>query len=127
MSLQSTFLKLAVLVSLALAGTHAVAEVITLKVTASGGRYFIDDLRTPVIEVAVGDTLFFDLSDRSLNAHPFYITEVSDSGQAFAGAIAADTGRGLMLAITEETPVELFYSCTRHRRMGGDGLIVVVE
>jgi hypothetical protein len=40
------------------------------KITADGGKYYIDGVLTPELELVSGHTYQFDLSDSSLNTHP---------------------------------------------------------
>jgi plastocyanin len=108
-----------------LVSSTTLAAVIELKVTASGGKYFLNGVRTPVVEVKVGDTLLLDLNDSSVRSHPLYLTEVADSREVFAGA--ASNNRTISLEVTEDTPGQLFYSCSRHGGMGGEGSILVVD
>lgn len=108
-----------------LISTTTLAAVVELKVTASGGKFFFNGERTPVVEVNVGDTLLLDLNDPSVRSHPFYLTELADSRQVFAGA--ASNNRVITLDVTESTPKQLYYSCSRHPNMGGDGSIVVID
>lgn len=108
--------KIAAVFALSFSSVQAMAEVFTFKVTAAGGKYSLDGDRTPVVNVAVGDTLVFDLSDASVGSHPFYITEQADSNRKFAGAVSA--ARQITVTVDASTPKTLFYSCTRHRGMG---------
>lgn len=119
MFLRQSFLKVAASLALSMVSASALAETFTLKVTAQGFKYLIDGDLTPDVNVEVGDTVIFDLSDASLSSHPFYVTERADSRAVFRGAVSDTSKKQVVLTITESTPKNLFYSCTRHSRMGG--------
>tara|TARA_B100001094_G_C18011481_1_gene710337 strand:- start:237 stop:617 length:381 start_codon:yes stop_codon:yes gene_type:complete len=118
-------IKIVMVLAASLWGFSAAAAEVTLSVKASGGKYYFDNERTPVIEVEVGDTLVLETSDRSLRSHPFYITTNKDSGVTFTGAVRAADKSEVRIEITKDTPKQLFYSCSRHRNMGGNGFIQV--
>ncbi len=115
---RQSFLKLATALSFTFASASAFADTFSFKVTAQGLKYFLNGDQTPEINVEVGDTLVFDLSDASVNAHPFYITERADSRAVFSGAVNNSSKKEVVLTVTANTPKDLFYSCTRHGRMG---------
>jgi plastocyanin len=115
--------KIALAVVVAASSSSALADVLTFKVTASGGKYYFDGELTPVVEAQVGDTLVFDVSE--IRSHPFYLTEVADSRRVFAGS--AQVGREVRLEVDETTPEQLFYSCSRHANMGGIGFIKILK
>lgn len=114
MSFKNQMIKLAAFGALTLSSVSAYAEVFNFKVTAAGGKYSLNGDVTPAVNVNVGDTLVFDLS--AVSGHPFYLTEKSDSKRALPAA--KTTGTTLTLKVDASTPKDLFYSCTRHARMG---------
>lgn len=115
---RKALVKIATVFAFSCSSAAAFAETFTFKVTAQGLKYVIDGDLTPEVNAAVGDTLIFDLSDASVNPHPFYITERADSRAVFSGAVNNSSKKQVVLTVTESTPKVLYYSCTRHSRMG---------
>ena len=104
---------------------NARADEVTIQVTASGGKYFLDGELAPVLDLEEGNRYIFDISDASMRRHPFYLTLEPDSGTAFTEGVELFPNRQFILDVTESTPDILFYSCTRHDGMGGEGYLQI--
>ena len=100
----------------------------TFKVTANGGKYYLDGTQTKSLNLKKGNTYHFDLSDSSTNSHPFYIGTTSGgsnyTGEYTSGITSSRTTTGtLTFIVPSDSPTTLYYNCGNHSGMGGTILI----
>ena len=100
----------------------------TFKVTASGGKYYLDGTQTKSLNLKKGYTYYFDSSDSSTNSHPFYIGTTSGggnyTGEYTSGVTSSRTTTGtLTFIVPSDSPTTLYYNCGNHSGMGGTIII----
>ena len=96
----------------------------TFKVTASGGKYYLDGTESKSLNLKKGYTYYFDSSDSSTNSHPFYIGTTSGggnyTGEYTSGVTSSRTTTGtLTFIVPSDSPTTLYYNCGNHSGMGG--------
>ena len=96
----------------------------TFKVTASGGKYYLDGTESKSLNLKKGYTYYFDSSDSSTNSHPFYIGITSGggnyTGEYTSGVTSSRTTTGtLTFIIPSDSPTTLYYNCGNHSGMSG--------
>lgn len=98
---------------------------VMLKVTASGGKYFIDGVQSPNLQLVSGKTYQFDLSDSSVATHPM---QFKLDGQLWTddinitGTLARD--QIVTLTVPSASAGILSYFCVNHIGMGNNVNIV---
>ena len=98
------------------------------KVTASGGKYYLDGTESKSLNLKKGYTYYFDSSDSSTNSHPFYIGTTSGggnyTGEYTSGVTNSRTTTGtLTFIVPSDAPTTLYYNCGNHSGMGGTIII----
>lgn len=98
---------------------------VMLKVTASGGKYFIDGMQSPKLQLVSGKTYQFDLSDSSVATHPMQFKldgQLWTDGINITGALARD--QIVTLTVPSASAGILSYFCVNHIGMGNNVNIV---
>ncbi len=98
-----------------------VDKVILVNVTDSGGKYFIDGVRNPVLSLIKGFTYKFLFPN--IGAHPFRFSTTNDGthngGSIYStGVTTGSTPDYIQIEVTDNTPSTLYYFCTSHIGMG---------
>ena len=100
----------------------------TFKVTASGGKYYIEDLLTPDLDIYAGNKYIFDVSDSSNSGHQFRLSTTANGtgggGSQYTSASWTESGTSGTAGATATwvapaTIPTLYYYCTNHTGMGG--------
>lgn len=91
-----------------------------IKVTASGGKYFLDGIQAPALDLISGHTYIFDLSDSSLSTHPF---RIKLNGTPWNDNVVINNST-LSLKVPSASLGTLSYYCTNHTGMGNNFGIV---
>jgi hypothetical protein len=95
----------------------------TFKVTAAGGKYFIDGEQAPVLELQSGKKYEFDLSDSSL-VSPNHPLKFKLDGQTWNEGVEVTGRLGVDQIVTITVPDAsegiLSYYCENHSGMGND-------
>lgn len=100
----------------------AAAADYTFAVTASGGIYQLNGVAQDTVNMAPGETVYFDLSDSSLSGHPFAI--YTDSSKTTVVSVGVETSNdGTILLFTPPIAGTFSYQCTNHAAMGGDIIV----
>ena len=105
-------------------------SIVTIAVTVSGGKFYIDGTQQQTVILGAGITYRFDQSDASNSAgggHPLQFSTTSDgthnSGSAYTTGVTVVGTRGSAGAyvqiITEQDTPKLYYYCSNHSGMGG--------
>ena len=94
------------------------------KITASGGKYYLDVTQTKSLNLKKGYTYYFDSSDSSTNIHPFYIGTTSGggnyTGEYTSGVTSSRITTGILtFVVSSDSPTTLYYNCGNHSGMGG--------
>jgi plastocyanin len=90
----------------------------TFVVTENGGVYELDGVAQDTVNMAAGETVYFDLSDASLSGHPFAI--YTDSSKTTTVSVGIETSEdGTILLFTPPISGNFSYQCTAHAAMGG--------
>lgn len=101
-------------------------DVISYKVTAAGGQYFLDGVASPDIELYEGYTYRFDQSDPSNTGHPLAFSTTSDGthggGTEYTTGVtqvgtAGSSGAYTQIAVAASAPT-LYYYCEVHAGYG---------
>jgi len=94
-------------------------------IKAQNGRYLIDGVQAPELELISGKEYSFDLSDSSLSSHPLAF---KIDGQLWKESVTATGTLGVdqLVKITVPSASQgvLSYYCTNHSGMGNDAKIV---
>jgi len=94
----------------------------TFVVTENGGVYELDGVAQDTVNMAAGETVYFDLSDASLSGHPFAI--YTDSSKTTTVSVGVETSEdGTILLFTPPIAGSFSYQCTTHAAMGGDIIV----
>ena len=121
-----------------LAGGSAPTQTYTVKVVSdSGNKYRFDDFGTSAVtlDLQEGGTYTFDVSDSSMNSHPFVIgtaangTEystgvtykldgVTKTYSQYTSGFSSASSRQLIITLAASAPA-LYYWCSAHSGMGG--------
>ena len=101
-------------------------ETITYTVTAalksnpfwlSDNAYYIDGIEAPELTFKEGNTYIFDISDPSLNQHPFALSTGPDgSGSNYTDNVTG--GNGTVTITVDDTTPNIYYYCEAHPGMG---------
>ena len=98
----------------------ALEDEITFTVTAASGKFYIDGVQAPALELYKGWTYTFDVSDGSNGSHPlrFYCDDGSyQTGVTITGT-QGQAGAKVQIVIPEQQKAGLRYYCTNHSGMG---------
>lgn len=98
-------------------------------VKSNGGKYYLNDIEKPIINLEVNKIYTFDLSDSSTNGHPFYITTTNPGGQNAinnkydVGVVTNGNHNGtsvktVTFTVSSNVPITLYYHCGIHANMG---------
>ncbi|MDB4841486.1 hypothetical protein OAH73_02755 [Planktomarina sp.] len=97
----------------------------TFKVIANAGKYFVDGVQAPELELISGKEYSFDLSDSSLSSHPLAF---KIDGQSWDEAVTVTGTRGvdqiIKITIPSASQGVISYYCTNHSGMGNDAKII---
>ncbi|MDA8817602.1 hypothetical protein N9N27_02245, partial [Planktomarina sp.] len=97
----------------------------TFQLTANSGKYYVDGVQAPELELISGKEYAFDLSDSSLSTHPLAF---KIDGQSWDEAVTVTGTRGvdqiIKITIPSASQGVLSYYCTNHSGMGNDAKIV---
>tara|TARA_Y100001973_G_scaffold36582_1_gene55047 strand:- start:1132 stop:2322 length:1191 start_codon:yes stop_codon:yes gene_type:complete len=97
------------------------AVIRTFTVTVAGGKYYIDGVQQPTINLAEGAVYKFDTSDSSVGSHPFKFSTTSDGthsgGTEYTTGVTSGTGY-VQISVATSAPT-LYYYCSVHSGMGG--------
>ena len=96
------------------------SQVITLNVTASGGKYYINNVLQDAVQLDAGNTYIFDYS--SAAGHPLLFSTTANGthggGSSYTTGVTTPGANKIQISVTEDTP-DLFYYCQSHSGMGG--------
>ena len=100
---------------------------VTVGVTGSGNKYFIDGVQQATLELVEGATFRFDQSHSSNNNHPLRFSETSDGthggGSQYTTNVTTNgtpgsSGAYTQIEVASSAPT-LYYYCSNHGGMGG--------
>ena len=94
-------------------------------IKAQNGRYLIDEVQAPELELISGKEYAFDLSDSTLSSHPlaFKIDGQSwDEAVTVTGTLGVD--QVVKITVPSASQGVLSYYCTNHSGLGNDAKIV---
>ena len=109
--------------------------------TGGGNAFYIDGVERPVITINEGSSAIFNLSDNTVDGHPFYLSTTSDgihaggsiystgvtykingssvSQSAYDSGYSSATTRALEITVAIGAPT-LYYYCRIHSGMGNE-------
>tara|TARA_R100000278_G_scaffold24127_1_gene22306 strand:+ start:2091 stop:2798 length:708 start_codon:yes stop_codon:yes gene_type:complete len=107
--------------------------------SGGGNAFYIDGVEAPILTLNEGDSYIFNLSDNTVDSHPFYLSTTSDgshgggsvyttgvtfkingssvSQSAYASGYSSATTRALEITVASSAPT-LYYYCSSHSGMG---------
>ena len=98
----------------------ALEDEITFAITVASGKYYIDGVQAPALNLYKGWTYTFDVSDGSNGSHPlrFYCDDGSyQTGVTITGT-QGQAGAKVQIVVPETQKAGLRYYCTNHSGMG---------
>lgn len=123
-------------IAAAIAGviTHHTAKTATatMYVRVASSKYYINDVLSKSFNLFPGMTYKFDQSDSTNSGHPFRFSITSNgshgSGVEYTTGVTTSgtpgqAGAYTQIAVTSSTAITLYYYCTSHPDMGGNGVI----
>ena len=107
--------------------------------SGGGNAFYINGVERPSVSISEGSAAIFNLSDNTVDSHPFYLSTTSDgshsggsvyttgvtfkingsevSQSAYASGYASATTRALEITVASSAPT-LYYYCSSHSGMG---------
>ena len=114
--------------------TAIIEFAVTVANSGSGNKYYFDGEESASIQLIPGITYRFDLSDGSTSGHPLALSTTKDgthaSGSSYTTGVTSNGSQGssgayLQIVVDAATADSLYYYCTAHSGMGGNGVISV--
>lgn len=122
-------------------GAATITHVVTVQSVLGTNYYFIDGVQTPQLKLLPGLTYVFDVSDNTVDSHPFYLGTAQDNTStalnstqgatytidsnsyttytAYASAWSPTaTNRRITLVVKYDLTSPIYYSCNLHPNMG---------
>jgi len=126
-------------VTITTASTTTYTVTVAAKAGGGGNAFYIDGVQAPSITINEGSSAIFNLSDNTVDSHPFYLSTTSDgshnsgsvyttgvtfkingsavSQSAYASGYTSATTRALEITVAIGAPT-LYYYCSSHPGMG---------
>ena len=126
-------------VTISTASTTTYTVTVAAKAGGGGNAFYIDGVQAPSITINEGSSAIFNLSDNTVDSHPFYLSTTSDgshssgsvyttgvtfkingssvSQSAYASGYTSATTRALEITVAIGAPT-LYYYCSSHPGMG---------
>ncbi len=126
-------------VTISTVSTTTYTVTVAAKAGGGGNAFYIDGVQAPSITINEGSSAIFNLSDDTVDSHPFYLSTTSDgshssgsvyttgvtfkingsavSQSAYASGYSAATTRALEITVAIGAPT-LYYYCSSHPGMG---------
>ena len=120
-------------------GSTTYTVTVASKAGGGGNAFYIDGVQAPSITINEGSSAIFNLSDNTVDSHPFYLSNTSDgshnsvsvyttgvtfkingssvSQSAYASGYGSATTRALEITVAIGAPT-LYYYCSSHSGMG---------
>lgn len=100
--------------------SNEVKYTVTVKITDEGNKYFINGTQQKPLTFEVGKKYIFSGSD--LSSHPLRFSTTADGTHDNGTEYSTDTvySTDTEITVTDNTPKNLYYYCSRHSGMGGD-------
>ena len=126
-------------ITISTASTTTYTVTVASKAGGGGNAFYIDGVQAPSITINEGSSAIFNLSDNTVDSHPFYLSNTSDgshnsgsvyttgvtfkingssvSQSAYASGYTSATTRALEITVAIGAPT-LYYYCSSHPGMG---------
>ena len=126
-------------VTISTASTTTYTVTVAAKAGGGGNAFYIDGVQAPSVTINEGSSAIFNLSDNTVDSHPFYLSTTSDgshnsgsvytsgvtfkingssvSQSAYASGYSSATTRALEITVAIGAPT-LYYYCSSHPGMG---------
>ena len=126
-------------ITISTASTTTYTVTVAAKAGGGGNAFYIDGVQAPSITINEGSSAIFNLSDNTVDSHPFYLSNTSDgshnsgsvyttgvtfkiigssvSQSAYASGYGSATTRALEITVAIGAPT-LYYYCSSHSGMG---------
>jgi hypothetical protein len=126
-------------VTISTASTTTYTVTVAAKADGSGNAFYIDGVQAPALTINEGSSAIFNLSNSTVNHHPFYLSTTSGgshsggsvyttgvtfkingssvSQSAYASGYSSATSRALEITVAIGAPT-LYYYCSSHSGMG---------
>ena len=126
-------------ITISTASTTTFTVTVAAKAGGGGNAFYIDGVQAPSITINEGSSAIFNLSDNTVDSHPFYLSNTSDgshnsgsvyttgvtfkingssvSQSAYASGYGSATTRALEITVAIGAPT-LYYYCSSHSGMG---------
>ena len=126
-------------ITISTASTTTYTVTVAAKAVGGGNAFYIDGVQAPSITINEGSSAIFNLSDNTVDSHPFYLSTTSDgshnsgsvyttgvtfkingssvSQSAYASGYTSATTRALEITVAIGAPT-LYYYCSSHPGMG---------
>ena len=126
-------------ITISTASTTTYTVTVAAKAGGGGNAFYIDGVQAPSITINEGSSAIFNLSDNTVDSHPFFLSTTSDgshssgsvyttgvtfkingsavSQSAYASGYSSATTRALEITVAIGAPT-LYYYCSSHSGMG---------
>jgi len=106
------------------------SETVEVTVTNQGNTYYMNGEMHGSITVRRGQTVVFDTSAFG-NSHPFRLSKTKDGtfggGTAYTEGVSGDQNTLTWVVPTDLDVDTMYYFCTLHAGMAGDGVINIID
>ena len=101
-----------------------ISYTVTVNDDTGSNLYYLDNVKTPTLNVTVGTKYIFKQEDSTNSGHPLLIYEDIDKTTEYTADVVVNGTPGTSGAYTEitissSTPATLYYQCSNHNYMGG--------
>ncbi len=109
---------------------HQSGQTIDYNVTASGGKFYLNDVENPILNLKIGVTYRFILDNDVVANHPFYLTTSSVSWAAASNSIhsgsevTTNSNNSIITFTPAQERTNFYYQCGNHDGMGNQ---IIVE
>ena len=103
---------------------YQIGQTIDYNVTASGGKFYLNGVENPILELSIGITYRFIIDSSILSEHPFYLTTSTVSWAAASNSIhsgsevTTNSDNSIITFTPNQERTNIYYQCGIHDGMG---------
>ena len=109
---------------------HQTGQTIDYNVTASGGKFYLNNVEKPILNLKIGVTYRFIIDSSILTNHPFYLTTANVAWAAAVNSIhsgsevTTNSNNSIITFTPTQERTDFHYQCGNHEGMGNQ---IIVE